>query len=498
MFTQLKKLIGHSLIYATGDVLNTGLTSLLIPLYTAYLTPADYGILAIASTLASILSVFYLQSLSSAFTRIYFDYLDINSRRNYGGTVWILMTGLALAAALLIELFGSSLSHLLFKDIPYIPYIRLVVWTTFIINSSLLLFPALLQVQEKPFLFITFNLVVLSVNATLIIYFVVVQKLGALGSLEGRFYGSLILAIPVTVLYLKQVNLHWSWPGAKASLQFALPLLPHLISLWLLNLSDRLILQKYVSLNDVGIYNLGYQFASILQLLAISLINAPGFFFYKTADQPDGAKVLGRVSTYYWLVIIFLGMALTILAKEVLVLITYRPEYHIAYQVVPWITLGVIMRAFYFIFSTVLYYTKQVKVLASVTVISGMLNIGLNLLLVPRYGYMAAAINTFIAYAVQAVVIYFIAQRAYSLPFEYIRIVKMSTIGFGLFLVTIALPEFSLWIEIVVKMIVLITYPIWLTVAGFWTTDETQLLRRGIQHLVVNLQQYRLLIRPRS
>jgi O-antigen/teichoic acid export membrane protein len=135
VFIEFRKLAGQSLIYSIGDMLNLGLAFLLIPLYTAYLTPADYGILAVTTTLGSVLSVLYLQSLDATLSRFYYDYSDNESRRGYYGTVWILMISSGLVAALLIEAIGQPLSLFVFKDIPFIPYIRLVVWITFVNNS---------------------------------------------------------------------------------------------------------------------------------------------------------------------------------------------------------------------------------------------------------------------------------------------------------------------------------------------------------------------------
>lgn len=478
MFTKFRTLAGQSFIYAVGDILNLGIAFLLIPLYTTFLAPADYGILAVTSTITSILSVLYLQSLEGAITRFHYDFTHPHNRKAYYGTIWLLMIGFTFFSSVLIEGIGPRVSQFLFKDIPYTPYLSLVVWTVFLTNSSLVLLLAVLRVQEKPFAFVALNLTTFLINTTLIIYFVAGRGQGAFGSLLGRFLGSLIMVIPITFVYLKNARLHWSWAQAKATLAFALPLVPHLLSLWALNLSDRIVLQKFVSLDNVGIYNLGYQFGSVVQLVAFSLSNAWGPFYYKTAGTSDGPAVLSRMSTYYWLVVIVLGTGLAIMAKEILLIIPSRPEYHLAYQVVPVTVLGFIMRAFYFIFVSALYHMKQLKALPVVTISAGILNIGLNLIFIPKYGYMAAAVNTFIAYTFQAITMYFLAQRVFPIAYEYGRVVKMAAIGFGLYLINVSLPEASAGIGLLVKTGLLITYPIWLALVGFWTIDELALGRR--------------------
>ena len=483
MFAGLKRLASQSLVYTAGDTLNRAIAFLLIPLYTAYLTPADYGILAITSTIASVLSILYLQSLESALARFHYDFSDDKSRREYYGTIWILMVGFALPVSLLLEWSGTSLASLVFEDVPYIPYIRLVVWTTFVTNCSFLLIRAVLRVQERPAAFVTLNILSFLVNTGLIIYFVVAKEQGALGNLRGRFWGSFMLALPVIIIYLKGATLRWSWPQARASLRFALPLVPHLLSLWILNLSDRVVLQEFVALDDVGIYNLGYQFAAILQLVAFSAMNAWSPFFYKTADEPGASTILSRFSTYYWLVVVMLGTGLAVLARDVLVLMASRPAYHLAYRVVPWVALGFLMRAFYFVFVTTLYHTKQTKTLPLVTVAAGVTNVGLNLIFVPKYGYMAAAVNTFIAYGLQATVMYFLAQRAYRMPYEYARVLRMIAVGIATFALASAIPVGAGWTGLAVRLGILLTYPFLLTLTRFWTQDEVKAFRR-IAHQV--------------
>jgi O-antigen/teichoic acid export membrane protein len=478
MFGRLKGLARQSLIYTAGDVLNRAFAFLLIPLYTAYLTPTDYGILAITSTIGSILSILYLQPLESALTRFHYDFSDDRGRRECYGTIWLLMVGFSLLASLLIESFGQPVSGWLFEDVPYAPYVRLVVWLTFLSNSSFLLYRAVLRVQERPVAFVTLNIGTFLVNTALIAYLVVAKGRGALGSLEGRFLASLILAIPVAIAFLRNASLRWSWPRAKASLKFSVPLMPHLLSLWVLSLSDRLILQKYLPLSDVGIYNLGYQMASIVQVLAFSAMNAWSPFFYRTANEPGASRMLSRFSTYYWLAVAILCTGVATLARDVLVVMASRPAYYVAYRVVPWVVLASMMRAFYFVFITALYHTKKVKSVPLVTVVSGLINVGLNLLLVPRYGYMVAAITTFAAYALQAVVMYYLAQRVYPMPYERARVAKLLTVGLGLYAASTVLPLSPGWTGLAVKMGVALTYPIWLTLLGFWTPDEMATFRR--------------------
>lgn len=488
MFVRLKRLSLQSAIYTFGDLLNRAFGLLLIPIYTSYLTPDDYGILAITSTIASVLAILSMQSLESALTRFHYDYADRASQRNFHGAIWILMLICALVMVVLSSTVGRPIFGWLFPDVPYVPYIRLAVWTTFFTNISYVLLKSLLRVRERPTTFSILNILVFLVNTAFVIYFVVGRQGGAQGNLIGRLLAAMALAAPFIIFYFRDASLHWSWKTAKESLRFSLPLLPHLLSLWVLNVSDRIILQRYVPLAEVGIYSLGYQIASILQLLAFSVTNAWSPFFYKTAGEPGAPRMLSRFSTYYMLLIVFLGTGIAALAQDMLLIVASNPEYYAAYQVVPWVVMGFVMRGFYFLFVTALYYRKQVRALPFVTIGAGVLNIGLNLLTVPIYGYMAAAVNTFVAYAVQAAVMYYLAQQAFRLPYELARFAKMIVVAVALYFVATALPTFDPWTAIFVKAALVMTFPLWLTLLRFWTPEELAVFRRGVHRLTASVQ----------
>jgi O-antigen/teichoic acid export membrane protein len=492
MFAQLKRLGSQSIIYTAGDMLNRSFALILIPLYTAYLTPADYGILSITSTIGAVFAILSMQSLETALTRFHYDHPEESSRRRYHGMVWLLMVMSALAFALLVGTVGQPLLAWLFPDVPYIPYIRIVVWTTFATNISFLLLRALLRVQEKPTTYSILNIVVFLVNTGFVIYFVVGEQAGALGNLQGRLLAAVLLAIPIIVVYFRSARLHWSTQEAKTTMAFAVPLLPHLLSLWVLNVSDRVVLQRFVPLADVGIYSLGYQIASILQLLAFSASNAWSPFFFKTADQPGAPRMLSRFSSYYILILIFLGTGIAALAQDALLVMASKAVYYPAYRVVPWVIMGFVMRGFYFLFVTALYYKKQVRALPLVTIGAGVLNVVLNVLTVPKFGYMAAAVNTFIAYGVQAVVMYPLAQRAFRIPYEILRFAKMAVVGIGLFLVASQLPPFHPWLAIAIKTAWVCTFPLWLTLLRFWTPDEKVAIRRLVRRWLDSRRQGRL------
>jgi O-antigen/teichoic acid export membrane protein len=363
--------------------------------------------------------------------------------------------------------------------VPYHPFLRLTVWTTAMSVIALSLPRALFLVREQAWRLTGLNLASFGVSTCLIIYFVVAKGEGAYGNLHGMFLGSLVVGLAALVVTLRNIAVAWRWSHIRQGLAFALPLLPHMLSLWILNLSDRWILQYYVSLTEIGVYSFGYLFGSIIQIIALSLSEAISPYYYRVAsERADAAVVLTRLATYYIVIVIWAAVGLVAMAREVISLIAMRPEYHGATAVIPWVVLGCVARSFYFAFISAVYYSKKLSLLPVITIAAGLLNIGLNFLLVPLLGMIAAAITTFIAYVIQAVLIYLLAQRSFPLQYEYRRltVITLLGLGWGGILCSFVLP--NVWLSLTLKLALALTFPLALLAIRFFTTEEVGTARQ--------------------
>ena len=417
----------HTGLYVIADIIQRGIAFLLIPLYTLFLTPADYGILSITTAYSGVLSILFLQSMESAFNRFYYDFTTEHERQCFYGSVWFFLVGYVLCLTMVLEGYGSAHRFLGIGSVPYSPFLRLSTWIACITSTTLLLPRAILRVKERVWQFCGLNIMSAIFNVALIAFYVGHLKQGAAGSLKGALIGSLMVAVPATIIIFRNIRFQINIEYIKRSLAYSLPLAPHMLSLWALNLSDRFILERYVELEKIGIYALGYQIASALQVIAYSATNAIGPFFYKTASRnPDPEPILTNVATYYLVFLAWVAICIIGIGPLVIRSIAANPAYLEAGSVIPWVVLGMFARGFYFVFVMAIYYSKNVKWLPIITVISALVNIALNLVFVPQYGYMAAAVNTMMAFALQAILVFFYAQKCYYLHYQYKRLFHLS------------------------------------------------------------------------
>ncbi len=472
LLTDMKSLLGKSAIYGLGTILLRAISFLLLPVYTRFLTTSDYGILAVTGMLASILACILPLGLHGALNPIYFFTPDTNQRRADLGTVWLAIVVLAGGMTLLLDLTGEHLFPLLFRSVPFTPYVRLVIWSAFFGTFSLVPL-CLFQIQgrAKAYVLSTMSGSLLSIG--LVVYFVVLRGQGVRGNLLGSLLAALIMAGVYVAAALGSLRPAFQWDALKRSLVYGLPLVPHSLASWMLNVSDRAVLERFVSLDQLGLYSLAYTYGSIMEMIAYAANSAWVPFLFKT-DSVEGQAArhrLAALGTYFSLCLCFMALSLGLFAREILSLMT-APAFHAAAEIAPWIVAGALLSGLYYFPINFVFLRKKTSLVPLVTVCSGILNVALNLWLVPRYGILAAAWTTFISYGAMLTLAWWLGLRVYSLPYEYGRLAKIAAVTGALWLAGGMLPCASLYGRIAGKSLVLVAFPVLLLAVRFFTPTE--------------------------
>lgn len=232
-------------MYGVGTVLLRAIAFLLLPLYTRFLTPADYGVMAVTGTVGAILTILFPLGLHGAVTRFYFNARTEAERKEINGTILIGMVIAAVVMALATDRLGGLFFPLVFRDVPFTPYIRIAIWTSFLTVFGL--FPLnLLQTKERAGTYVLATIAGTLLNIALVICLVVFLHLGVYGYLMGTLVASLIMTVPYALLSLRNVRLALRLDVLRSALAYSLPLVPHGLASWVLDLSDRVILQVCV------------------------------------------------------------------------------------------------------------------------------------------------------------------------------------------------------------------------------------------------------------
>jgi len=472
MLRTVKKLGRLSVVYALGDIVNKGIAFLLLPLYTRFLTPDDYGILAITTMLSAFLSMLLSFGMMSAILRFYYLFTDDVQRRRFYGAMWVFLLLLPGCVVLVLSRFGQPIFSALFRQVPFEPYIRLTLWTVFLRTAFALMPPTLFRAREQAGHYVAFNLFTFAATALLTIWFIVIQRQGAVGAVRAQCAAALVIAVIALAILLKEVIPNTDWRHLRPALAYSVPLIPHFVSHWGLNVSDRAILERYVSLGQLGIYSLGYQFGTAYQMVTTAVNNSLIPMFGRSAKDDKEFQLIPSVATYYVLVITTIGLVVALLAGDIIVLLTPL-SYHSAGKVVPWVILGYFAMGLYYLNMDVLVMmVGKTKTVPLVTMIAATVNIVLNLLFVPSFGILAAAVSTTLGYVVLAGLMFLLAQRTQPLNYEYKRLSKIITSAVLLFAAGQSLMQFDPLVNICIGLIVVASLPMALNLLGFWTERE--------------------------
>jgi O-antigen/teichoic acid export membrane protein len=383
-------------IYISSDVLLKSAQFLLLPVWAYFLTPADFGITGTMMAYGEILSVLLLLGLHGAVVRHYYDYEDNpEEQQTYLTSVLLFVVLFGGVAVGILSMGGAALwARLTGGSIPFYPYVPLTLGYAYL-NACVQIPLRLFQARQQAGAFASIQIGKFAATTLTIVVLVVVLDQGAVGMLTANVIGVAVVGLLVFWRVLRS----WLVPRVKLAhiqmaLLFGLPLVPHLIAGWIEQASDRVILEHYVSLRELGLYNLGYMLGMAMHFLVMGINQAWNPYYYKLmkTDLHPEATIIRVVSWYVPLVggvcllgILFAGEFITLVLPD---------DYRGTIPYIGPVLLGYLMMGLYFFAVMPLFYYKKVSVIPLLTGLSASTNILLNLLLVPHYGAIAAAWTT--------------------------------------------------------------------------------------------------------
>jgi O-antigen/teichoic acid export membrane protein len=424
--------------YMAAGLLPNLVNFILLPVYTRFLTPSDYGLIALVTALTSFLSPVLGLQLANSLSRMFFDY-DETGVKKYFTSVFIAILGINLVLLTPIHILGEKLTSLIFPnvDIPYHPYVFLGLVTVFF-RSFTNYCNILLRVLERGGTFLTTAAAHTVVAVSLGVYLVIVREMGAYGFLLAQALTAMLHAAVLLVIVRGYFTAAFSPAMVKAGLSYSLPLIPHGLGGVLFMYTDKYILSYFVPLGAIGLYDIAGRFAAILRKLVASFHMAvtPSFMSQSIKSKREAARHFSLIITKWSVVISFLYLFGALFSEE-FIHILLPEKFRAAYAFVP-----ILMGAFLFrnmqgfTINSILFEKKTVAI-PFLTVTAGIFNVVANILLIPRYGVIAAAWATFAAYAISFCLSLYFSNRVYPLKYEWKKLIFIY--GFTLLLLLLVL-----------------------------------------------------------
>lgn len=392
-------LANSSFIYAVIIGTRSGVSFVMLPVYARAVTPAQYGQLAIAWVVATLLTGLTSFGLEAAVTRWYFSMAgEPEARRRFVASAWKL---LLVAPNLIVVVAWFAFAGLFSPSLPIPPSFLLLgaLQASLWVSATIVPFP-LLRAQRRIGLFALLNGIFVGVSVAVTTTLLYATDIGAIGWLIGNLAATVALVGASGYAMRHYLRVRFSRTLVRPAIAYGIPLIPHVLALWVLALVDRLILQAYRSSTDVGIYNLAGQVATILLILLVAA-NQGTIVEYGRAIGDEAARIaLRKVVTLQFSVTIAIAAVLALLGP-VAVALLLPDSYLPAAGYVGWLVLGNLC----FCLSLVpmngltIFAGKPRRVLLA-TAAAAAMNVALDFVLIPRIGIAGAAYATAIGYGV--------------------------------------------------------------------------------------------------
>ena len=445
----------NSFLYSIGIIVPQAAAFFLLPLYLNYLSPSDYGILNSIQVISSALTIIYTLSIDKAVYRLYFDYKNVKSKKDFLGTVFISISVISILITSFIYLFPEILGSI-YSNISFYPYISLGVIGSFL--ATFIILPrSIFLVKEKANYYIILTISEFFLRNLFIVVFVVFLSKGVEGYLHGQILGSLILFPFLIYITFRQINFIFIRQHIIAALKYSIPMLPTFISVWIISSIDIVFIERYFDVFEVGIYSLGYKIAMSVTIISSALYKAYSPYYFKLATTGIKSIVLTELkntNTIYLILIIFTASLIALFSKEI-IFIFFDEQYYDAYKIVMIVSIAFAISSFGGIFNLAIYQEKKTIFLMYINLFSALINIILNFLLIPFIGVLGAAIATMITYLVTSLSSFYYAKKCFYASFDskIVIIIILAIISINLFFLNM---DLGTYYAILFKLITLV------------------------------------------
>jgi O-antigen/teichoic acid export membrane protein len=474
----LRRLATTGAAYTAASILSKLIAVGLLPLYTRHLSTDDYGAAEILFAGVVTASIVVRLGLIESVLRFY--YLDgEDPDRVVGATFAGLFWSTTVLALVLLPFAGPLSEALLGSEAAAQHGAELVrisiggLWVATMFEYLLTLYR--LDERARAYFITTITNVLGTIALTVVL--VVGVGDGARGLLLGSYLTGAVFVAVMIFGQRRRLTLRLDRPLLRRLFRFGLPTMPAEVSLYLLNLVDRLIIVQVKGLTEAGLYSVAVKFAQAVNVLVRGFQLAWPPLAYSIRDDDEARRTYATVITLFLAVCTWMVVGLWLLAQY-LIRFFVAPEFFDAYEVVGLIAAAVTLYALYMAMVVILGRTGRTEYNFPAALAALVSNVALNLILVPPLGIVGAGLALAGSYLVVIALMYWFTQRLFPVPYEWGRLARIlfgaaALVGLG----ELVMPA-SGFGGFVGRLALALLFPLLLLVSGFFTDEERGWLKR--------------------
>jgi O-antigen/teichoic acid export membrane protein len=469
----LRRLATTGAAYTAASVFSKLIAVALLPLYTRYLTPADYG--AAEVMFAAIVSASIIVRFGTIEALLRFYYKDDEDPAAVVATSFAALFWVSTAAALIALPFAGPISEALL-DRPAADLARISIgglWVLTMFEYLLTLF----RLEERARAFFTTTILNVLATIGLTVILVVGRGEGARGLLLGSYASGAAFVLGLIFVHRRRLSLWIDGPLLRRMTRFGLPTMPAELSLYLLNFVDRIIIVRSAGLAEAGLYSLAVKFAQGVNVLVRGFQLAWPPLAYSIRDDNEARRAYAAVVTWFVTGCAFVVTGMWLFSRWIVRALA-APQFFDSSEAIGLIATGVTLYALYMVLVVILGRTGRTEFNFPATIAALIANVALNLALVPSFGIVGAGLALVASYVVVVALMYVFTQRLFPVPYQWGRLARVLLVS----AVLVGLGELLLPTEgfaaLLARIVLWLAYPAVLLLSRFFTAEERGWLAR--------------------
>lgn len=391
-----------------------------LPVYAYHLSVADFGILALLTVSATLLGMLVNLGVSNAVQRFYFDVGTVAAERPLlvsSGLAQLLLTGALVVGASFLTLHGLRDEIDAAYGIAW-PLIAMALLTVLPDQVAQYCLDAL-RLQFAPVRFVAVAMVKNLLGVLLGLWFLLVEDMGVAGLLLGPLLAAAAAAPLGLVMIRRDLVARIDLAVVRRVFHFGYPYVLAGAAYWVFGSMDRWMLIELSDVEQVGLFSIAFKFATLLTFLITAFGQAWSPIAYKlAAEEPRYREYFARILSLWFLGLAWLGLALALFAPEIMRLLT-PSAYWPATPMLAIAAAGVVLYGTTLVTAMGISLEKKTLLLSAAAWAAALVNLAVNLVLIPRFGGIGAAVATFLSYAVLTGAMLWWSQRLHPLPLEW-------------------------------------------------------------------------------
>ena len=476
MFSEIKKLGRESVVYGFSTILARLLNFFLVPFYTYFLTASEYGVASSVFAYVAFFNVIFQYGMDQAYMRFSSE-KEIGDKLAFSTAFWSVL-GTAAVLSLPLWLFPAQVAEMAGIGASSAVIVRYC--AAVLTLDALIAVPfARLRMQHRAWFYVSVRTASIVVNVAANIVFLSIVGLKADGVFLASLLASAVSFVILLPTILEALSFKFAQPLWENMLHFAWPFIPSGLASTAVQVINRPMMLFLTNEATVGVYQASYRLGVFMMLVVSMFDQAWRPFFLERKDKPEAPRLFARVMTYFSVGVVWLSFAMSFFIP-VLVKFPFgkyhliHPSYWEGLSIMPVVMAGYCFYGLYINFMASIVISKQTRVLLWATLAGAVVNVLLNLLLIPRSPLMGAAWATLFSYVAMAAVLYERGRHCFPIPYEFPRLAKIAAATGITLTLALVFGECG-W---AFKLSLLVIFPLLLVVFSFFDSSEKAAIKK--------------------